>query len=87
VTNQIQNPVAQMFALAIEHLEGYKPRTNYTTMLRGFIEDGDDEETATLKVLDKKQNELDELMFMKSNSALRALGKPIQSKIDSYFKR
>jgi hypothetical protein len=32
-------------------------------MLQEFIEDGLDEETATLKVLDKKEKELDELMF------------------------
>jgi DNA polymerase elongation subunit (family B) len=63
VTNQIQNPVAQLFALALEKLEGYKQRTNYTTMLQELIEDGLDEETATLKVLDKKEKELDELMF------------------------
>jgi DNA polymerase elongation subunit (family B) len=86
VTNQIQNPVAQLFALALEKLEGYKQRINYTVMLRELMEDGLDEETATLKVLDKKEKELDELMFMKSNNALRALGKPIQSKIDSYFR-
>jgi DNA polymerase elongation subunit (family B) len=63
VTNQLQNPVAQLFALAIEKLEGYKQRINYTTMLQELIEDGLDEETATLKVLDKKEKELDELMF------------------------
>jgi DNA polymerase elongation subunit (family B) len=63
VTNQVQNPVAQLFALALEKLEGYKQRINYTAMLQEFIEDGLDEETATLKVLDKKEKELDELMF------------------------
>ena len=62
-TNQIQNPVAQMFALALEKLEGYKQRINYAAMLRTFMEDGMDEEEATLKVLDKKEKELDELMF------------------------
>ena len=63
VTNQIQNPVAQMFALALDKLEGYKQRVNYTQMMNDFIEDGMDEEQATLKVLDKKEKELDELMF------------------------
>jgi DNA polymerase elongation subunit (family B) len=63
LTNQIQNPVAQMFALALEKLEGYKQRINYAAMLRTFMEDGMDEEEATLKVLDKKEKELDELMF------------------------
>jgi DNA polymerase elongation subunit (family B) len=63
VTNQVQNPVAQMFALALEKLEGYKQRVNYTIMLREFMEDGLDEEAATLKVLDKKEKELDDIMF------------------------
>lgn len=63
VTNQIQNPVAQMFALALDKLEGYKQRVNYTAMLHTFMEDGMDEEDATLKVLDRKEKELDELMF------------------------
>lgn len=87
VTNQIQNPVAQMFALAIEELEGYRSRVNYKVMLQQYMADGLDEEEATLKVLGKKEKELDEMMFMKSNHALRALGKPIQMKMDSYFKR
>ena len=63
VTNQIQNPVAQMFALALEKLEGYKQRVNYTQMMNEFIEDGMDEEQATLKVLDKKEKEIDDIMF------------------------
>jgi DNA polymerase elongation subunit (family B) len=63
VTNQIQNPVAQMFALALEKLEGYKQRINYAAMLNTFMEDEMDEEEATLKVLDRKEKELDELMF------------------------
>jgi DNA polymerase elongation subunit (family B) len=63
LTNQVQNPVAQMFALALDKLEGYKQRVNYTVMLRDFMEDGMDEEAATLKVLDKKEKELDDIMF------------------------
>ena len=63
VTNQIQNPVAQMFALAIEELEGYRSRVNYKVMLQQYMDDGLDEEEATLKVLGKKEKELDEMMF------------------------
>ena len=63
VTNQIQNPVAQMFALALDKLEGYKQRVNYSQMMNEFIEDGIDEEQATLKVLDKKEKEIDDIMF------------------------
>lgn len=64
ITNQIQNPVAQLFALAIENLDGYKTKQNYEKMLAEFIEKGLDEEEATLKVLDKKEKELDSILFM-----------------------
>jgi DNA polymerase elongation subunit (family B) len=66
ITNQIQNPVAQLFALAIENLDGYKPKVNYNNMLKEFMESGLDEEEATLKVLDKKEKELDAILFMKA---------------------
>lgn len=76
ITNQIQNPVAQLFALVIEQLEGYRPssRTNYKDMFEVFQEDGvekglsqqDAEEEATLKVLAKKERELDSILFMEA---------------------
>jgi len=66
VTNQIKNPVAQMFALALEQLDGYHPsqQTNYKAMYHAFLDDGMDEEEATLKVLEKKEKELDTIMFL-----------------------
>ena len=64
ISNQIQNPVAQLFALAIEQLEGYRPKADYTKMLADFMESGLDEEDATLKVLDKKEKELDSILFL-----------------------
>ena len=67
ITNQIQNPVAQMFALAIDQLNGYKSKINYNQILTEFMEDGLDEEEATLKVLKMKEHELDSLMFMKAS--------------------
>lgn len=63
IQHQIQNPVAQLFALAIENLEGYKPKVNYETMMSEYMETLDEEE-ATLKVLDKKEKELDSILFM-----------------------
>jgi len=71
ITNQIQNPVAQLFALAIENLDGYNPKVNYKNMKNAFIEDGLDEEEATLKVLDKKEKELDSILFMKASYLLK----------------
>jgi DNA polymerase elongation subunit (family B) len=63
ITNQIQNPVAQLFALAIENLDGYKPKTDYKKMMAEYMETLDEEES-TLKVLDKKEKELDSILFM-----------------------
>jgi DNA polymerase elongation subunit (family B) len=57
ITNQLQNPIAQMFALALEQLEGYKERVSYKAMLSSFIDDGMDEEEATLLVLKRKEKE------------------------------
>ncbi len=67
ISNQIQNPVSQLFALSIDSLEGYSSKVNYTQMLNEFMEDGLDEEDATLKVLEKKQKELDKVMFLGAN--------------------
>jgi DNA polymerase delta subunit 1 len=64
ITNQIQNPIAQMFALALEQLEGYRERVNYKAMFNNLLEDGMEEEEATLQVLKKKEKELESLMFM-----------------------
>jgi DNA polymerase elongation subunit (family B) len=64
ITNQLQNPLAQLFALALEELEGYVPRHNYGKELRELIAEGVDEETATLQILKAKEKELDALMFL-----------------------
>ena len=57
ITNQIQNPVAQLFALGIEQLEGYVPKRykEYPEL---------DEEEATLAVLRQKEQDLDSIMFL-----------------------
>jgi DNA polymerase elongation subunit (family B) len=63
ITNQVQNPVAQLFALAIEQLDGYKPKNNYNQWITEFMETMTEEE-ATLKILDYKEKELDDILFM-----------------------
>jgi DNA polymerase elongation subunit (family B) len=84
ITNQIQNPVAQLFALAIEDLDGYKKK-NYDKLFEDYRETLDEEES-TLKVLKIKEKDLDSLLFMNADYMLKAQGKPIQSRLDSYFK-
>jgi DNA polymerase elongation subunit (family B) len=83
ITNQIQNPVAQLFALSIENLEGYKSKINYEKMWKEFIEKGMDEEEATLKVLDKKEKELDSILF----TSAPYLTKHKRGPMDMFLKR
>lgn len=68
VTNQIQNPVAQLFALCIEQLEGYvAPRKPYRAIYEEMLaKHKGDEEEATLAVLDKKAGHLESIMFLAS---------------------
>lgn len=82
ITNQIQNPVAQLFALAIDQLDGYRKK-DYDTMFKNFREDGLDEEDATLKVLKMKERDLESLLFMGS----QYLKKHKTGPIDAFFRR
>jgi DNA polymerase elongation subunit (family B) len=88
ITNQIQNPVAQLFALCIDKLDGYVAprRPSYTTMYEGFLEkyEGDEEE-ATRALLEKKEKQLDSLMFMRSPVLTKVLKKNTRGPLDSYF--
>lgn len=76
LTNQIQNPVAQLFALGIDQLEGYIPKIypDYPEM---------DEEESTLKVLSLKERELDSILFMGS----RYLKKEKRGPMDMFIRR
>ena len=82
ITNQIQNPVAQLFALAIENLDGYKKK-NYEQLYSDYREDGLDEEDATLKVLKMKERDLDGLLFMSASY----LTKHKRGPMDMFLKR
>jgi len=81
ITNQIQNPVAQLFALAIEDLEGYKKR-DYEKFYEEYRETLDEEE-ATLKVLKLKERDLDSLLFM----GAQYLKKHKRGPMDAFLKR
>ena len=82
ITNQIQNPVAQLFALCIEQLDGYRPprKQVYEDMYDEYMEKFKDEEDAMIAVLARKEKQLDEMMFLKSPQ-LR-----YQNTITAYFK-
>jgi hypothetical protein len=76
ITNQIQNPVAQLFALGIEQLDGYVPKKypEFPNL---------DEEEGTLAVLKLKEKELDSLMFM----GAQYLKKHKRGPMDMFLKR
>lgn len=90
ITNQIQNPVAQLFALCIDKLEGYVAprRPSYTTIYEGLLEKyGGDDEEATRALLEKKEKQLDSLMFMKSPLLANALRRTVRGPLDAFVKR
>ena len=82
ISNQIQNPVAQMFALAIEDLEGYRPAINYEKAYEEFRTTLDEEE-ATLKVLSLKEKQLDKMLFLGASY----LNKHKRGPMDMFIKR
>jgi DNA polymerase elongation subunit (family B) len=76
ITNQIQNPVAQLFALGIEQLTGY--------VKKSYPEFPDmDEEERTLKILSLKEKELDSILF----TGAQYLRKEKRGPLDSFFTR
>jgi len=82
ITNQVQNPVAQLFALAIENLDGYRPKQDYKKLQQEYMETMDEEE-ATRKVLDKKEKELETILFMGASYLSRHKRGPM----DMFLKR
>ncbi len=90
ITNQIQNPVAQLFALCIDKLEGYIPprRPSYTTIYEGLLEKyGGDEEEATKALLGKKEKQLESIMFLSSPSLLKVVRKNTRGPMDGFVMR
>ena len=68
ISNQIQNPVAQLFALAIEHLDGYRQKVDYESLYTDYLEKfNGDEEESTLAVLKRKEKDLDSVLFLTSS--------------------
>jgi hypothetical protein len=90
ITNQIQNPVAQLFALCIDKLDGYAPprRPSYTTMYEEFLDKyKGDEEEATRAVLTKKEAQLNNIMFLGSPHLLKLLRRSVRGPMDGFVTR
>jgi DNA polymerase delta subunit 1 len=89
ITNQIQNPVAQLFALCIDQLDGYVDprRPSYEDIYETAFAKLGDEEEATLAVLAKKEKQLDSLMFLGSPVLAKYIRKTTRGPLDNFFTR
>jgi DNA polymerase elongation subunit (family B) len=88
VTNQIQNPVAQLFALCIHEMDGYKePSPSYAKLYEQYYEKLGDEEEATLKVLGHKEKHLEKLLFMDAPYIGNVVRASKRGPLDAFFKR
>jgi DNA polymerase delta subunit 1 len=89
ITNQIQNPVAQLFALCIEQLDGYKApsKESYKAMYARFMEKLKDEEEATLATLKKKEDQLDAMMFLGSPILNKMVKAAVRGPMDMFVRK
>lgn len=88
ITNQIQNPVAQLFALCIESLLGYRePTPSYKSMYDGMIADGAEDEEAMLGVLKHKEKQLDSLLFLRAEYIQNIIRASRTGPLDNWFKK
>ena len=89
ITNQIQNPVASLFALCIEDLDGYvRPRSpSYGSLFKDFMQKYHDEEQAMLAVLGKKEKQLDTLMFTGSPVLSKIIKKAVKGPMDAFLRK
>jgi DNA polymerase elongation subunit (family B) len=93
VTDQIQNPVAQLFALCIEEIPGYrrasvgKKKQTYEQLYEEYMETVEDHEQATLKVLAHKEKQLDGMLFLGADYIQNTIRKSRTGPLDSFFKK
>ena len=90
ITNQIQNPVAQLFALCIDQLEGHVPprKPTYEQAYETYLEKfNGDEEDATLKLLDYKEKQLDSIMFLNSPVLSKIVRASVRGPMDAFIRR
>ena len=88
ITNQIQNPVAQLFALCIESMDGYKaPTHSYKQLYKELLEKNGNTEATTLDVLKKKEKQLESMIFLKSGILQNVYRKNKRGPMDAFIKR
>jgi DNA polymerase elongation subunit (family B) len=86
ITNQIQTPLSQLFALKIQEIEGYDRNKDryYERVYQDSLEkyDGDEEE-AILYTLRQKEKELENILFL----GAQYLNKHKRGPMDAFLKR
>lgn len=94
ITNQIQNPVAQLFALCISEVDGYRePSPSYKKLYETILGEYDDpenaenQEEAMLGVLKHKEKHLDKLLFLGADYIQNTLRSSRTGPLDSFFKK
>jgi hypothetical protein len=88
ITNQIQNPVAQLFALCISQMEGYiEPTRKYSELYKDYLEKLEDAEEATLKVLGHKEKHLEKLLFLDAPYLANVLRSTKRGPLDMYLRK
>lgn len=88
ITNQIQNPVAQLFALCIEQMHGYRePRPTYQELYDEYFERLGDSEEATLRVLAHKEKHLNKLLFLEAPYLANAVRANTRGPLDKFFRK
>ena len=65
ITNQIKNPISQIYALCISEIYGYQKNweIKWAQDKKKYINDGKSEHQAVKKILEKKQKEVSRLLF------------------------
>jgi DNA polymerase elongation subunit (family B) len=87
ITNQIQNPVSQLFALCIEQMDGYVPprKPSWGSLYETLLEKhGGDEEDATVALLAKKEKQLETMMFLGSPALSKIIKKNTRGPMDAF---
>ena len=85
LTNQIMNPVLQLYALIVEQLEGYRlPKTYWTDIKTKLVNDGKSEKKVRERLAELREVEVKKLLF---DPILIKLGhmKTGQTQITSFF--
>ena len=86
ITNQLQNPVLQLYALILEQLDGYrKPADHWTEMKTKLEKEGKSQKFVREKIADLREEEARKLLLEETLVKIK-LGRTGQKQITDFFK-